>query len=78
VSVFAVRATYDGIVRGSWGLREIDSRMPRRQHARHGAYEVAVDDLDVTFFSERPNIMKTTYDIRTRSRRRPRICWHAS
>jgi RNA polymerase sigma-70 factor (ECF subfamily) len=64
LSVHAVRATYD-VTRPfiPWLLAITRNRLAdgARKHARHGAYEIAVDDLDVTFFRERTNTMTTTY-----------------
>ena len=64
LSVHAVRATYD-VTRPfiPWLLAITRNRLAdaARRYARHGAHEVAVDDLDVTFFSERTNTMTTTY-----------------
>ena len=64
LSVHAVRATYDATRPFiPWLLAITRNRLAdgARRYARHGAYEVAVDDLDVTFFSERTNTMTTTY-----------------
>ena len=64
LSVHAVRATYD-VTRPftPWLLAITRNRLAdaARRYARHGAHEVAVDDLDVTFFSERTNTLTTTY-----------------
>jgi RNA polymerase sigma factor (sigma-70 family) len=64
LSVHAVRATYDArrpFI--PWLLAITRNRLAdaARRYARHGAYEVVVDDLDVTFFSEDTNTMKATY-----------------
>jgi RNA polymerase sigma-70 factor (ECF subfamily) len=64
LSVHAVRATYDATRPFiPWLLAITRNRLAdgARRYARHGAYEVAVDDLEVTFFSERTNTMTTTY-----------------
>jgi RNA polymerase sigma factor (sigma-70 family) len=64
LSVHAVRATYDATRPFvPWLLAITRNRLAdaARRYARHGAHEVAVDDLDVTFFSERTNTMTTTY-----------------
>jgi RNA polymerase sigma factor (sigma-70 family) len=64
LSVHAVRATYDPSRPFiPWLLAITRNRLAdaARRYARHGAYEVAVDDLDVTFFSENTNILTTTY-----------------
>jgi RNA polymerase sigma factor (sigma-70 family) len=64
LSVHAVRATYD-VTRPfiPWLLAITRNRLAdaARRYARQGAHEVAVDDLDVTFFSERTNTLTTTY-----------------
>jgi RNA polymerase sigma-70 factor (ECF subfamily) len=64
LSVHAVRATYD-VTRPfiPWLLAITRNRLAdaARRYARHGAHEVAVDDLDVTFFSESTNTRTTTY-----------------
>jgi len=64
LSVHAVRATYD-VTRPfiPWLLAITRNRLAdaARRYARHGAHEVAVDDLDVTFFSEQTNTMMATY-----------------
>jgi RNA polymerase sigma-70 factor (ECF subfamily) len=64
LSVHAVRATYD-VTRPflPWVLAITRNRLAdaARRYARSGAHEVVVEDLDVTFFSERANTMKTTY-----------------
>jgi RNA polymerase sigma factor (sigma-70 family) len=64
LSVHAVRATYD-ITRPfiPWLLAITRNRLAdaARRYARHGAREVVVDDLDVTFFSESTNTLTTTY-----------------
>ena len=54
LSVHAVRATYDATRPFvPWLLAITRNRLAdaARRYARHGAHEVAVDDLDVTFFS---------------------------
>src|SRR5712691_5566016 len=64
LSVHAVRATYDTTRPFiPWLLAITRNRLAdaARWYARHGAHEVAVDDLDVTFFNERTNTMTTTY-----------------
>jgi len=64
LSVHAVRATYDATRPFvPWVLAIARNRLAdaARRYARHGAHEVAVDDLDVTFFSETTNTMRTTY-----------------
>jgi RNA polymerase sigma factor (sigma-70 family) len=64
LSVHAVRATYDATRPFiPWLLAITRNRLAdgARRYARHGAYEIPVDDLDVTFFSERTNTMTTTY-----------------
>jgi RNA polymerase sigma factor (sigma-70 family) len=64
LSVHAVRATYDATRPFiPWLLAITRNRLAdgARKYARHGAYEIPVDDLDVTFFSERTNTMTTTY-----------------
>jgi RNA polymerase sigma-70 factor (ECF subfamily) len=64
LSVHAVRATYDATRPFvPWLLAITRNRLAdaARRYARHGAHEVAVDDLDVTFFSERTNTLATTY-----------------
>jgi RNA polymerase sigma-70 factor (ECF subfamily) len=64
LSVHAVRATYDATRPFvPWVLAITRNRLAdaARRYARHGAHEVAVDDLDVTFFSETTNTMTTTY-----------------
>jgi RNA polymerase sigma-70 factor (ECF subfamily) len=64
LSVHAVRATYDATRPFiPWLLAITRNRLAdgARKYARHGAYEIAVDDLDVTFSSERTNTMTTTY-----------------
>jgi len=64
LSVHAVRATYD-VTRPfiPWLLAITRNRLAdaARRYARHGAREVVVDDLDVTFFSHSTNTMTTTY-----------------
>ena len=64
LSVHAVRATYDATRPFvPWLLAITRNRLAdaARRYARHGAHEVAVDDLDVTFFSESTNTLTTTY-----------------
>jgi RNA polymerase sigma factor (sigma-70 family) len=64
LSVHAVRATYDPTRPFvPWLLAITRNRLAdaARRYARHGAREVAVDDLDVTFFSERTNTVTATY-----------------
>src|SRR5258708_9494900 len=64
LSVHAVRATYDATRPFiPWLLAITRNRLAdaARRYARHGAYEVVVDDLDVTFFSESTNTVTTTY-----------------
>jgi RNA polymerase sigma factor (sigma-70 family) len=64
LSVHAVRGTYDGTRPFiPWLLAITRNRLAdaARRYARHGAREVVVDDLDVTFFSERTNSMTVTY-----------------
>jgi len=64
LSVHAVRATYDATRPFiPWLLAILRNRLAdaARRYARHGAREVVVDDLDVTFFSESTNTMTTTY-----------------
>jgi RNA polymerase sigma factor (sigma-70 family) len=64
LSVHAVRATYDGTRPFiPWLLAITRNRLvdAARRYARHGAREVVVDDLDVTFLSERTNGVTTTY-----------------
>jgi RNA polymerase sigma-70 factor (ECF subfamily) len=64
LSVHAVRATYDTTRPFiPWLLAIIRNRLAdaARRYARHGAREVVVDDVDVTFFSESTNAMTTTY-----------------
>ncbi len=64
LSVHAVRATYDGTRPFiPWLLAITRNRLAdgARKYARHGAHEIAVDDLDVTFTSERTNTTTTTY-----------------
>ena len=63
LSVHAVRATYDATRPFiPWLLAITRNRLAdaARRYARHGAHEVAVDDLDVTFFSASTNTL-TTY-----------------
>lgn len=64
LSVHAVRATYD-VTRPfiPWLLAITRNRLAdaARRYARHGAHEVAVDDLDVTFFGEHTNTPVATY-----------------
>jgi RNA polymerase sigma factor (sigma-70 family) len=64
LSVHAVRATYDArrpFI--PWLLAITRNRLVDavRRYARHGAHEVGVDNLDVTFFSNSTNTMTTTY-----------------
>src|SRR6266851_3778121 len=64
LSVHAVRATYDATRPFlPWLLAITRNRLvdAARRYMRHGAREVVVDDLDVTFSSERTNTMTTTY-----------------
>jgi RNA polymerase sigma factor (sigma-70 family) len=64
LSVHAVRATYDATRPFlPWVLAITRNRLAdaARRYARHGAHEVVIDDLDVTFFSERTNTMEATY-----------------
>ncbi len=64
LSVHAVRATYDATRPFiPWLLAITRNRLAdaARRYARHGAHEVAVDDLDVTFFSENTNTLTATY-----------------
>jgi len=64
LSVHAVRATYDATRPFiPWLLAITRNRLAdaARRYARHGAYEVAVDDLDVTLFSASTNTLTTTY-----------------
>jgi RNA polymerase sigma factor (sigma-70 family) len=64
LSVHAVRATYDSTRPFiPWLLAITRNRLAdaARRHARHGAREVVVDDLDVTFASENTNTLTTTY-----------------
>ena len=64
LSVHAVRATYDATRPFiPWLLAITRNRLAdaARRHARHGAREVVVEDLDVTFFSEPTNTMTATY-----------------
>jgi RNA polymerase sigma-70 factor (ECF subfamily) len=64
LSVHAVRATYDATRPFiPWLLAITRNRLAdaARRYRRQGAHEVAVDDLDVTFFSERTNTMTATY-----------------
>jgi RNA polymerase sigma factor (sigma-70 family) len=64
LSVHAVRATYDATRPFiPWLLAITRNRLAdaARRYARHGAREVVVEDLDVTFFSESANTMTTTY-----------------
>jgi RNA polymerase sigma factor (sigma-70 family) len=64
LSVHAVRATYDATRPFiPWLLAITRNRLAdaARRYARHGAHEVAVDDLDVTFASERTNTLTATY-----------------
>ena len=64
LSVHAVRATWDATRPFiPWLLAITRNRLAdaARRYARHGAREVVVDDLDVTFFSDSTNTMATTY-----------------
>jgi RNA polymerase sigma-70 factor (ECF subfamily) len=64
LSVHAVRSTYDATRPFiPWLLAITRNRLAdaARRYARHGAHEVAVGDLDVTFFSGSTNTMTTTY-----------------
>jgi RNA polymerase sigma-70 factor (ECF subfamily) len=64
LSVHAVRATYDATRPFiPWLLAITRNRLAdaARRYARHGAHEVAIDDLDVTFFSENTNTLAATY-----------------
>jgi RNA polymerase sigma factor (sigma-70 family) len=63
LSVHAVRATYDASRPFIPWLLAITNRLAdaARRYARHGAHEVAVEDLDVTFFSENTNALTATY-----------------
>jgi RNA polymerase sigma factor (sigma-70 family) len=64
LSVHAVRATYDATrLFIPWLLAITHNRLvdAARRYARHGAREVVVEDLDVTFFSDSTNTMTTTY-----------------
>jgi RNA polymerase sigma factor (sigma-70 family) len=64
LSVHAVRATYDATRPFiPWLLAITRNRLvdAARRYARHGAHEVGVDNLDVTFFSDSTNTMTTTY-----------------
>jgi len=64
LSVHAVRATYDATRPFiPWMLAITRNRLAdaARRYARHGAREVAVDDIDVTFFSNAANTMTPTY-----------------
>jgi RNA polymerase sigma-70 factor (ECF subfamily) len=64
LSVHAVRATYDATRPFiPWLLAITRNRLAdaARRYARHGAREVVVEDLDVTFFGESTNTMTTTY-----------------
>jgi RNA polymerase sigma factor (sigma-70 family) len=64
LSVHAVRATYDATRPFiPWLLAITRNRLAdaARRYARHGAHEVAIDDLDVTFFTERTNTWTATY-----------------
>ena len=64
LSVHAVRATYDASRPFiPWLLAITRNRLAdaARRYARHGAHEVAVDDLDVTFFSDNTNTLAATY-----------------
>jgi len=64
LSVHAVRATYDATRPFiPWMLAITRNRLAdaARRYARHGAHEVTVDDIDVTFFSSTTNTMTPTY-----------------
>jgi RNA polymerase sigma factor (sigma-70 family) len=64
LSVHAVRATYDATRPFiPWLLAITRNRLAdaARRYARHGAHELAVDDLDVTFFSASTNTLTATY-----------------
>ena len=64
LSVHAVRVTYDATRPFlPWLLAITRNRLAdaARRYVRHGAPEVAVDDLDVTFFSDSTNTLTTTY-----------------
>lgn len=64
LSVHAVRATYDPARPFiPWLLAITRNRLAdgARRYSRVGAHEVAVDDLDVTFSSERTNTLQTEY-----------------
>src|ERR1700732_2577147 len=64
LSVHAVRATYDSTRPFiPWLLAITRNRLAdaARRYARHGALEVAIEDLDVTFFSEQAKTMVATY-----------------
>lgn len=64
LSVHAVRATYDAARPFiPWLLAIARNRLAdaARRYARHGAHEVTVDDLDVTFFSQDTNTLAATY-----------------
>ena len=64
LSVHAVRATYDpGRPFIPWLLAITRNRLAdaARHYARRGVHEVAVDDLDVTFFSDQTNTVAETY-----------------
>jgi RNA polymerase sigma factor (sigma-70 family) len=64
LSVHAVRATYDATRPFlPWLLAITRNRLAdaARRYARSGAHEVVVEDLGVTFFSDRTNTMTTTY-----------------
>src|SRR5713226_10218416 len=62
LSVHAVRATYDATRPFvPWLLAITRNRLAdaARRYARYGAHEIAVDDLDVTFFSATTNTQTT-------------------
>ena len=64
LSVHAVRATYDATRPFlPWLLAITRNRLAdaARRYARYGAHEIVVEDLDVTFFDQSTNTMKTTY-----------------
>jgi RNA polymerase sigma factor (sigma-70 family) len=64
LSVHAVRATYD-LTRPflPWLLAIARNRLAdaARRYGRSGAHEVVVEDLDVTFVSEKTNTLTATY-----------------
>jgi len=64
LSVHAVRKTYDpGRPFLPWMLAITRNRLAdaARRHARAAAHEIAMDDLDVTFFAEPTNTASTRY-----------------